>query len=162
MGQAATSKLVMDEVERHPHLLRVRFLFGKRTRSFDVRRLLGFKISLMAPKRKRDGANTFARLDAFSRGMIWGLRLAKCTREEICKHVTKKDGTAPSARAVDFVIAHKTAHPEWRGQDTQVGGRPEALAEKQTTSLWTWYSGSDAAPKSQSLIASSASSFFAR
>ena len=41
--------------------------------------------------------------------------------------VCKKDGGSPSIRAVDAVIAQKTQHPEWRGQDSQAGGRPSLL-----------------------------------
>ena len=89
----------------------------------------------MPTKRKRDGTRSFARLDAFSRGVIWGLHLAKSTREDMCKYALKEDGTSPSQRAVDEVIAHKTAHPEWRGTDSRAGGRPCSPTDKQKQTL---------------------------
>ena len=48
-------------------------------------------------KRKRNADSPYARLDPFARGVIWGMYLAKATREDILKHVVKKDGATPSA-----------------------------------------------------------------
>ena len=53
----------------------------------------------------------FARLDVFARGMIWGMHVAKASREDICNEVVKKDVRPPSIQAVDQVIAHMKAWP---------------------------------------------------
>ena len=83
-------------------------------------------------KRKR---RSHARLDPFSRGVIWGMHLAKAPREEILQHVVKTDGTVPSMQAVDQVIKHKKDHPDWRGQGSKLVGRPSALTEAQRKSV---------------------------
>ena len=38
---------------------------------------------------------SYSRLDAFARGMIWGMHVAGVPRDEMLKHAAKKDGTAP-------------------------------------------------------------------
>ena len=65
------------------------------------------------PKRKYndDASGSFARLDVFARGMIWGMHVAKASREDICNEVVKKDVRPPSIQAVDQVIAHMKAWP---------------------------------------------------
>ena len=40
----------------------------------------------------------------------------------------KQDGTPPSLRAVDDVLAKHEADPEWRGEDSVAGGRPQELS----------------------------------
>jgi transposase len=71
-----------------------------------------------------------ARLDAFARGMIWGMHLAKTPRVEIARLVTKTDGTNPVVHAVDLVIARMKADSEWRGEtDSSAAGRPASLTE---------------------------------
>ena len=57
------------------------------------------------PKRKHndDASGSFARLDVFARGMIWGMHVAKASREDICNEVVKKDMRPPSIQAVDQV-----------------------------------------------------------
>ena len=78
----------------------------------------------MAPKRKRDQGATYSRMDVWARGMIWGLSLMCASRDQICEAVLKRDGTAPTVRAVDDVIAKKKAEPEWRGEEVH-SGRPQ-------------------------------------
>ena len=65
------------------------------------------------PKRKYndDASVSFARLDVFARGMIWGMHVAKASREDICNEVVKKDVRPPSIQAVDQVIAHMKVWP---------------------------------------------------
>ena len=82
-------------------------------------------------KRKRQAEPSFARLDVWARGEIWGLHSAGIKREEICKRVVKVDGTPPSLNAVDMVIAHKADDPQWRGEVGQSSGRPQSLSEAQ-------------------------------
>ena len=84
------------------------------------------KVAKHTLKRKRRKA-TSARLDAFTRGMIWGMHLAKLPREQICTLVRKKDGTAPQMNAVDKVIQRKAADPDWRGEESSAGGRPSSI-----------------------------------
>ena len=67
--------------------------------------------------KKEQSASESARLDTFTRGMIWGMHLAKVPREEIQRQVFKKDGSCPKIRAIDYVIAHKVAQPAWKGED---------------------------------------------
>jgi hypothetical protein len=55
---------------------------------------------------------TFARLDAFTRGKIVGMRAAGAVRKEIVKKTRKKDGTKPSLRAVDAVLAKTSTDPD--------------------------------------------------
>ena len=89
----------------------------------------------MPPKRKFSGS-TFARHDVFNKGVIWGMHLAKASREDIMKQVTKTDGSTPSKSTIDEVIAHKKANPEWNGVvDTHNVGRPPALTVKQKEKL---------------------------
>ena len=57
--------------------------------------------------------------------------MAETTREEICHHVVKKDGSAPTPRAVDDVIARKKENPEWRGEDADRSGRPKLVSPAQ-------------------------------
>ena len=80
----------------------------------------------MAAKAKA-GPASHGRLDAWARGAIWGMSMAGAAREQICTAVTKSDGTAPSLRAVDGVLARKRAEPSWRGEETH-SGRPPALS----------------------------------
>ena len=78
---------------------------------------------------------TSARLDAFARGAICALADEGVERAEIQKKVNKKDGTRPHIRAIDAVLAKKREDPEWRGQDSQAGGRPRALTDAQQRQL---------------------------
>ena len=57
--------------------------------------------------------------------------MAKATREDILKHAVKKDGTTPSATAIDDVIKHKKDNPEWKGECSDLVGRPSSLTEEQ-------------------------------
>ena len=78
---------------------------------------------------------SFARLDAFTRGQIVGLRQEGATRASIVKRVKKLDGTRPSIRAVDAVLAKKAASPAWHGEDSSAGGRPRTLTTVQAKQL---------------------------
>ena len=55
------------------------------------------------------GKATFSRLDAFARGQICGMRAAGTARRSTRKTVKKTDGTSPTLRAVDGVLAMKKA-----------------------------------------------------
>ena len=68
-----------------------------------------------------------ARLDAFARGAICALRAAGAKREDIARRVRKKDGTRPTLRSVDAVLAKHCADPHWRGEASRAGGRPRLL-----------------------------------
>ncbi len=68
----------------------------------------------MPPKR------TFARLDAFTRGQIWGMKLGGMPREEMLEHVWKKDGTELTLHTLDDVIKKKTDYRDWMGDDSSV------------------------------------------
>ena len=76
-----------------------------------------------------------ARLDAFSRGMIWGMHLGRMPRTDMQTHVAKKDGSTPTLGAIDKVIMRKAADPEWMGEESRAGGRPAGLDDKEKTAL---------------------------
>ena len=78
---------------------------------------------------------TFARLDPFTRGQIFGLRQAETKRTVIARKVKKKDGTHPSLKAVDAVLAKRRANPKWHGEDSSAGGRPRSLTTEQAEEL---------------------------
>ena len=99
-----------------------------------------FKVIKNALKQKKMPTKPAAespstRMDAFARGMVWGMHLAKVPREKIQELVTKKNGSAPSLTAIDKIIKHKNDKPEWRGEDSCAGGRPGALTERQKKQL---------------------------
>ena len=75
---------------------------------------------------------TYARLDPFTRGMIWGMHCAGASREAILKDVKKEDGSPVGKTAVDEVIAHMKKDPTWRGADpdTSNRGRPSLLTDE--------------------------------
>lgn len=76
-----------------------------------------------------------ARLDAFNRGMVWGMHLVHVPRTDIQEHVKKKDGSTPSLGAIDQIIIHKSAKPEWMGEESIAGGRPPGLSDKEKKRL---------------------------
>ena len=82
-------------------------------------------------KRKRNADTPYARLDPSTRGVICGMYLAKATREDILKHVVKQGGTTPSPTAIDDVIKRKKENPEWKGEGSDLVGRPSLLTDKQ-------------------------------
>ena len=86
------------------------------------------------PKRKRSQP-TSARLNVFSRGVVWGAHSAGMPREEIRTLVKKKDGTHPTLEAIDNIIATKNKDPEWIGSESSAGGRPSALSDQQKKRL---------------------------
>eukprot|EP00974_Lingulodinium_polyedra_P100733 9758036-Lingulodinium_polyedra.AAC.1 len=61
----------------------------------------------MPAKRQVQAPASYARLDVWARGVIWGMSLAGAPLGRICESVTKTDGTAPSIRAVTGIIARK-------------------------------------------------------
>ena len=77
---------------------------------------------------------SYARLDVFARGAIWGMSVAGAQQDHIIDVVRKKDGTSPSLRAVTDILARKRDHPEWRGEDTH-NGRPKLLTHAQRDQL---------------------------
>ena len=85
-------------------------------------------------RRGSDGPS-FGRLDAFARGMIWGLYMAGTTRKEIRTQVGKQDGRPVNKRTIDAVIAHKKRAPVWRGADVARAGRPQSLTDDQKQQL---------------------------
>ncbi len=90
--------------------------------------------AVLAQTTRAMGKATFS-LDAFARGQICGMRAAGTARRSIRKTVKKTDGTSPTLRAVDGVLAMKKADPEWRGEPSRAGGRPRALTKAQTKGL---------------------------
>ena len=64
----------------------------------------------MKRKRKR---RSHARLDPVTRGVIWGMHLAKAPREEILKHVVTTDGSVPTMKVVDAAIKKETKQTTW-------------------------------------------------
>ena len=71
----------------------------------------------------------YGRLDAFTRGQIFGLRQGGAGRLEITRLVKKKDGKHPTVRTVDNILSKKEDDPSWHGEDSRAGGRPAALSK---------------------------------
>ena len=71
---------------------------------------------------------TFARLSTWDRAFICGMRRAKAPRSVIRKAVKKTDGTHPTLRAVDAVLANERNDPDYNGENSRAGGRPRALS----------------------------------
>ena len=71
----------------------------------------------------------YGRLDAFTRGQIFGLRQGGAGRLEITRLVKKKDGKHPTVRTVDNILTKKEDDPSWHGEDSRAGGRPAALSK---------------------------------
>ena len=75
---------------------------------------MGLQRQSMASKRatmktRKNGAtikaqSTFARLNVFTRGEIWGMHLAGMKRNEMVELLQKTDGSAPKLRCVDGVM----------------------------------------------------------
>ena len=68
-------------------------------------------------KHPEDCLASFAGLDTFARGQIWGMRQAGASRDTIADSVRKKDGTRHLLRALDGVLAQKRLNPTRRGDD---------------------------------------------
>ncbi len=77
----------------------------------------------------------YARLDAFTRGQIWGLRQAGKDRPQIRRLVKKKDGKHPTLRTVDNVLSKKKGDPSWHGENSSAGGRTPSLSAKEIREL---------------------------
>ena len=75
---------------------------------------------------------SYARMDAWARGMIWALHLVETPRERIVELVDKTDGSNPTVHAVDEVIGKKKADDSWRGEDAEKSGRPPALTTEES------------------------------
>ena len=88
------------------------------------------------PRARQRNRSTTARCDEFARGMIWGMHVVGTPIEDICGKVDKKDGSAPSKRAVGKVIARKRRYPSWRGENSVAGGRPSTLTKALKKKLW--------------------------
>ena len=70
-------------------------------------------------KKKHQRSN--ARLDAFTRGVIWGMHVAGMKRDQMLDHVRKKDGTKLNLHNLDPVISRK--------KQTQTGRARTVLLE---------------------------------
>ena len=66
----------------------------------------------MAPKlstlRRRPAAvvkkASYARLDVWTRAMVWGMHMAGMSREDMLEHVTKKDGSPLTLHCIDETV----------------------------------------------------------
>ena len=85
---------------------------------------------------KRAKQLTFARLSPLAKGRIIGLREKGAKRSEIADRVPKKDGLAPSLKAIDNVLDRFEQEPEWDGcEHRTAGGRPRDVTVKQLESI---------------------------
>ena len=78
---------------------------------------------------------TTARFNAFTRGKIVGKAEDGAPRERIRATVFKKDGAKASLKAIDKVLEHARADPEWQGEDSKAGGRPPKLTAPELRQL---------------------------
>ena len=72
-----------------------------------------------------------ARFTAFARGRIVGKAEEGASRSNIRKQVLKKDGKRAGLRAIAHVLQHARTDPDWQGDDSAAGGRPQELAAKE-------------------------------
>ena len=77
---------------------------------------------------------SWARMNVWSKGMVWGMHLVGTSRNEIRKLVAKTDGSTPSMKAIDDVLAKKRADKTWEGEADHPG-RPQELSEKEREEL---------------------------
>jgi hypothetical protein len=78
---------------------------------------------------------SFARFSPFSRGRIIGKAEEGASRKKIRKEVRKKDGKQASFRAIDGVLQHHRSDPEWQGEDSAAGGRPQEFSGEETSKM---------------------------
>ena len=78
---------------------------------------------------------SFARLAPAVRNRIIGMKMAGAVRGDMRDKCRKTDGTKPSLRAVDVVLANFEEDPEWDGRDSSAGGRPRLLTSKEEKSI---------------------------
>ena len=78
-----------------------------------------------------------ARLDPFARGAISALIEAGRERTEIQERLLKNDGSAPTIRAIDVVLATKRCDPNLRAQESRAGGSRRPLTKVQEKQLAT-------------------------
>ena len=78
---------------------------------------------------------SFARLAPAMRNRITGMKMAGAFRGDMRDKCRKTDGTKPSLRAVDVVLANFEEDPEWDGRDSSAGGRPRLLTSKEEKSI---------------------------
>ena len=83
------------------------------------------------PRAVSSDCQSSARLRPWDRGFICGMRRANAPRKVIQKDVKKSDGTHPTLRAVDAVLANEKRDPEYVGEDSRAGGRPRAISPAQ-------------------------------
>ena len=76
-----------------------------------------------------------ARFTPFARGRIVGKFEEGAPRKRILHTVRKKDGKKATPRAIDKVLAHVRADSSWQGEDSQAGGRPQALTAAEVSQL---------------------------
>ncbi len=72
-----------------------------------------------------------ARFTLFARGRIVGKAEEGARRNNIRKEVLKKDGTRANIRAIDGVLQRARSDPDWQGDDSVAGGRPQELSIKE-------------------------------
>ena len=76
-----------------------------------------------------------ARFSAFSRGRIIGKAEEGASRVKIRKEVLKKDGKKAGLSAIDKILAHRRSDPDWEGEDSSAGGRPQEFDAKEIKQL---------------------------
>ena len=94
----------------------------------DVRYFCSHSVrSLLASLRIPHMGKSYDRFSVFGRGKIVGKAEARVPVKEIRKTVRKRDGTRGSERAIKGIIAKARANPDWEGEDSAAGGRPQEL-----------------------------------
>ena len=68
-----------------------------------------------------------ARFSTFARGRIVGKFEEGAELKKIRKTVPKKDGKRGSLRAIKAVLRRAREDPNWQGEDSSAGGRPQEL-----------------------------------
>ena len=86
---------------------------------------------VMKSTMKRQKKPSYARLTPAMRNRITGMQLAGAARNDMRDKVRKTDGTPPTLKSVDQILAQFAEDPEWDGENSSAGGRPRLLTAEQ-------------------------------
>ena len=78
---------------------------------------------------------TFVRFSRFARSKIVGKAEEGASLKKTRKTVLKRDGRRGSERAIKGIIANARADPDWEGEDSAAGGRPQELSASEQKAL---------------------------
>ena len=81
------------------------------------------------------GKTSYARLTPFARGKVVGMSLAGARHSKIRNTVRKTDGNRAGHRAIKAIVAHARDDPNYEGENSSAGGRPQELSPEEVCQL---------------------------